>query len=1692
MKLRVPSESAFVGNVDTIGEWSASPERITLLLRNFGLLDFAGSHENNDNSHRMDEDAEAPPPLPSKSKSPQMKHQLSIDFIEEISSYIPDYTPGTPMSPSSPVRHSPSGNKSHSFIRTPGSTTSEHEAGRSNDAAASLGTERRHPDSKPFDFEGYQLSQMYVLSTRKMEHRFLFKVFPKQKLFRHPAVVRAAAAADANAPPGHRRSYSHQKGIVRHAIENEIGAVKWCRLNCKDIVVPEIIGYAYYGHQVDIEAYLDMFGLMGFILMSYPLGGVLYAYDYRLQGSQQKDLYQCLAKIFHQMRKEPQNHAAGFALPNAAHKLGSQTQLAKTRSRFALIVEALDRINSPLQMQCQNPGTPSIPNTLASVTSISIADFIHSKLTTRQKPEKRSKDQNAPDTTQDRISDLLDITVSQSSDWASPYYPNIRLPASERLRRETIGLKPSFSQSSLMARSEVLDEDDSSSGMSDYEALGEQLVQNVPLRHCSTPTGNGSVSPLKRVSLSQASCSALRACKLALQAEPANKSRIRNIASRAALRVDTHIATPKSQHASVEEFDCSTGTIPQKSNFQSSSWFDHDPTIYCSYMAQQRSQAGQSGGGVSQIVYDPSTFSGLRPNPTSSPSAQSFSSSVLTSRELFRQLTMKGNSRVFEPTMRWMEEDCICWPTKFVYPTSPASGAPVSTDDTCLKPVAEYEQAQLLNALVALGRLDSFPGSVCRFPQAILRLLQRILCLAYDELLFSQSSLGVPPRRRVVTTALGIDGDQNWGAPGRQLRVFRPSESNSIFKGSCIVFTHGHMDPTSLITHPQTGALLAVINFEHAGFLPSYAEDFHKPFVMARHTMSFCNFEDYIATENSSCRDRRPWWKPLFSSSNKQKERHQQAALHSLKGSVLPWQPPSPRAVRDEQAIPMVKDQDINVIISPRLAQTASREYLQHWQKNNNKGSHICPSYSRHGQFPMPYPVINHYLRKYDPSAYKTVSYSEFSNLSSIISDPAMSRAKAATVVTSTNAPQHPQYPRSNSTMMHQSLLEGGNSGLWTSSAPAVAVWTRPQLQPHIRDTPSREPTSSVDESLNHNPTEYISSTNGAAGLNSAMEYRGTDTSEFACYKSVKDDVAVQHGTASPLSSLRFTTFKRTTARAMSAPSATVDDEGLSAFPSLVMEDMGLGKLVPRVAKVDQNGWSQFLDCYHAMDKDQGISEASSTFHATTMSSEFLNGSSSSKRSSIFSVSPVLTLKASQQNRYPRQCEREQSSKALEAFLSISMTLQNLVVVLEAGGIVVTPEQLLDAIARKRGQWYQEKLDARAQRSEVREPQPSQSHALDNDHSHDSIRLGTERSFGDQAEAVMVAAVDKSGQFEPSNVLLQHDPARINMESKEKGTKHARRRSAFKNLLLKVAHMTKSSASKDSNKLGMTTTTTRVTTAEATPMSLIHRTQRSMSVSPTFYRPTRTSEDNILYSAPGIQRDPLPSELPGHLFQRSSYGDTANDCFLIKGNDRGSDKANNRSSWMNEYSSPLSATSIVGLRLRTSAYGATNGADTKHDQEIIVPLAPNVPLGSMTTSPDTPIYGIQLSNQDRTKASAQIELERIHRAEQEFWKEMEGLCEPLGGMEEEEEEEDDYDKDHGDKYTDTCMDKNTNMNDTGEAEKQHKQKQRWYPGVAILDIHDLERNLEIVEKHVAMLEHQAATFYAELEQKNRACAVGSK
>ncbi|KAF8934092.1 hypothetical protein BGZ58_005945 [Dissophora ornata] len=1405
-----------------------------------------------------------------------------------------------------------------------------------------------------------------------------------------------------------------------------------------------------------------MFGILGFILMDFPTGGVLYqgpAKECRLDDESHRALSNCIAEILFEMRMRPQSDVSGFTISAEAdgqqQHTHNQWRNVSSRSRFDLVIEALDRncYSKTIPVPISTSRTPELPQiypVLPAISRLKNSSSHHRRGKVRDRATSDSSKGYRNFRSQGSVHlGTMSGTSSTGHDNPSPgpeygpralTYPHVASsdPAIVHARVRSAshsGMPSQYERDSsssvssltsspmedpqMMAISELLcrnkaqrkfkpfmagkdseeDRTDKEFSLDGYstddvdtenETLSERLLQSASMpasiwatsddvesqrsHHASRSAPNFSardtatattgrvgfykqqgfistLTPPRQSSLRSSVMSnptalsrqnrpvltntprpqlksAIQACARAIRTDTWTQSaRIDHTSSSEPWTVNRHDPVIASRRASLE------GQVrAEQESFirNSESWFDQDATVYCSYHAHVVSG---DGGEIVRLVYYPGARASTATTRISF-APFSTSASSMNSKGILQKLSIRDTGGTNERPFHWMTENCISWPTDFVRAINPSG-----VHDT----VAAYEQAQLMNALVALGRLDSHPRSKCRFPRDLLALLPRVLCIAHDELVFMGSKLDTIKARRYLRPDLP-----------------RP-RSTGLFSEIQTVFTHRNLEPTSLVINRQQGNVVSMINFQHAGFLPSYVENIQEPFIEKTNS-SFWNVHRPKSTTDSGTSSKEETKnhskKRISSSSSKAST---SSRFLSFRGNFAHSQQP-----------PDAPPTGPSIVLSPGAAPKLSQE-----------SSSLSPWFTRRCSHPTPYPIINHYLARGASGACKAMAYTET--------------------------------PASHSTPGSTDTRALGNE---TKGVFADTGIRRVKSSTKTRKSLTR----SLKKLLRPKSYQEKGMRSGIGCLTGGFNFSTT----FVAHKN----------TAVPPPSHNITTNSSATSVYSLSPLDNGNGGGPRVVPFLPSflhspSDTQGGTLVPRIPKVNQVGWSQFIESYRHLEDSSSVAGKGSIFG---LSNERLP-SSPNPRGSV-----GQTVKDSQ------IFEHGQEAKALAALVSLSKTLQNLVVVLESGGVVLTPEQLLNAVALKKQEWERERR-VRAE-AEISQLQVANQSTVASEQS-------TQQYDGPQT-ATTVATNNSNTN---SNAITS-----IDTDKQPTTSRRATRQTIFRTMLQKI---------------------TKKPSPKPAQQPVVHS-----------YRPIRTSADNILYSAPGQQRDPLPSELPEHLLMNynniniagdnnnnnsSSNNDNASSCSSDDSNDSKS------TDHPNDEESPKSPTPSAALRLTSPIRGR---------EDTILPLDPDARLGSIT-APHLPAYGIQLSNPDRTKNLAQVEMERVEGEEREFWKEFEGLCESLDDNINSNNNTYNYGSKNASSYYSgfesirddvkgkaKAMEGDRRSRDSRQSRESKERRDR-FPGVALFHLEDFTYNLEVVEKYVSKLEAQAAKHYKVWEKRHK-------
>ncbi|KAF9365656.1 hypothetical protein BGX34_009087 [Mortierella sp. NVP85] len=1450
---------------------------------------------------------------------------LSIDFVQEISPHLYRSSQSHRNTTPTPLNKNDDNNenKGKRKDRNDEGVNMNMEGGRGKASHPKDGNNNNNNKQGqggglvvPFDVERDLLSRLYVLTTTSMERKFLLKVFPSSNPFRHPAT---AAGIEQD---GLRERL---KEMVQLAIENELGALEWAQKHREGLKIPTVLGHAHHRLARDLEACLDLFGVAGFILMEFPLGGVLYqgpAKECRLEDLQHCALSIHMAQVLFEMRKEPRGDVRGFS------------SRSRTRSRFDLIIQALDtshpsqsikgaKADQVIPSLPLSPSSPS-PSWLGAAASVGPTLPAISRLKQSQHPGQdianyESYTSRGPSSrSSSRRNSQLGIwtadTATGTGADSTNLYSTIMTPREEGYSNALVDSQIQVISEKLRLHAERQRFEDDVDGNLN-EGLGDQVVSGASPRRGSKPQPD--MTAVSSPMLSVPALPLLRTASTSSSgsATPRRPARAPGHVPMSGTSSPHHVAAKESPRVIITggahpgTSDNRLPTSPRKDILEAGraiadsvvhtateSWFDRDTTVYNSYQTKRLS----GRGGVARIHYTPIDLA----DTNMSRSAGRSISSPTSAKQSSRRLPGVGSSRDAatsetrsEDHSSWMIENQLPWPTSFLRPEA---------NNGAYSSVAEYEQAQLMNALVALGKLDSHPQSQCRFPKELMNLLSRVLRIAHDELVFVGSNLDVLSRRRVHS----------------ELPILRP---RGLFAGVQSVFTHQHLDPTSMIINRQRGEIMAMINFQHAGFLPTYTEKVQGPFVETNH-VSFWNanrstraVSTFVAQDDSD--------ETSASSSGDEESKGESSS------------PPQP--------------------LGATIVLGLEGEKLL--QSENDQ----CPSFSRRGNHPLPYPVINHYPSKGSTVASRSMGYNELPPTS-----PTLPNTRW---IVSAGTHDEAQVQRSDTVKSRKSISKWTRS-LRSRSQHDKATRVRTEEHPRPRSEGTLAQRTSRPEAI------AVPRSSGATVVASHNAPGGGKV-------LIKNSSGMAFEARSPLSSTT----------PVSADTASSEE--------------GDGKLVPRPLNVNTKGWERFIGSYRELEQLVTRKATKSRFGGAA---DVSDAYATSPPPAVHRFPEGIPLESTRPTSMPTIRDSElfetgHENQVMEALVNISKTLQNLVVALEAGGIVLTPGQLMDAIALRKQAWAQER-ERRIKEAQAENERLKRSTI---------VTISADQREGQKPRWVRRLSISSKSRGSPErNTILTMGTGSFALSEGSGSTTTAgntidkstvgRRKGVFKTMLRKIA-----------------------------------RKRPSLEILPRApYKPRRTSADNILYSAPGKQRDPLPSELPDHLFMSTEEQEQFHNL------------------------SPTSPTTLTGLRLKTPSSSGSKGSG----EFVVLPLASGLKLGSITC-PQLPAYGIRLSNDDRTKTMAQTEAERIENAEIEFWQEFEGLCEPIASPALTIQ----YDPKGKARKVDAEAGSETKRQ---QQQQQQQQQQASYPGIVLLNLDDFVRNLEIVERYVTKMEATAARSYA--------------
>ncbi|KAG0359130.1 hypothetical protein BG005_001300 [Podila minutissima] len=777
--------------------------------------------------------------------------------------------------------------------------------------------------------------------------------------------------------------------------------------------------------------------------------------------------------------------------------------------------------------------------------------------------------------------------------------------------------------------------------------------------------------------------------------------------------------------------------------------------------------------------------------------------------------------------------DRVPWPTQFVHPES------------IYNSVAEYEQACLKNALVALGRLDGSVNSKCLFPKALLTLLPRVLSLANNRRLF-------------------FDHDPEATKAEKESNLVASHEN--IFDGVRIVFTHKHLNPSSLIVDTSTGDLLGLINLQYAGFFPEYTEPIRQLLVdtpeSASPTLAFLN------TDPSEQKD------------------------SDVEDDVL----------RKRKSFKGLVDSIIRRSSGSHRRQPSTDDTTCTVSKGNGKAiakrTRIIVPFSRTGGRPFPFATVNHFTTN----------------------DPLSASPKSMIFTKKTR--------RTRCEGTHFTLAKAINMSEPKKGSFRSVSWIK---RHNTNCTIETKQTSGSDSCLS-SPVDLQAREQSSLESNDARQephkvsrHVVVPKARHLCFNTW------QHF----LGSLREYEAKWVDRQTRVRLSARILQDHYDSYRNYMQDLTPAGEdkrcksmrssSSSSLIRLSNSGVTPLTVIKSQQDASSRPPSTVSTHSAVILS----NPDTGSARGSKSSMVPDTDVASSWATRDSDRIEHGYGP-VLEAFVSMTKTLQNLVVALEAGARVLTPEQFLRMIEAK----------ARKENSAMLQGQNQTSHRpAEDDAQQPSL---TEEQKRQQQLYRMVAAassaVSSSSSFEPA--MPQPKP---------------KKRSRVKRLLKSMFNS-----------------------------------KRPEQLVASYQPPIRTSEDNILYMGPP-ERDPLPSELPSHLvfvapppktkpFSTISFSSSSLRLHALQSSNNSTTHLSVDTSMDDGDTCSYNSDDTDEIRHQIAAPPVVISGGSHYG------LPPS--MGAIAS--DIPVYGVRLSACDGVRTLYESERERLEDEERRFWAEFEG------------------------------------------------------------------------------------------------------
>ncbi|KAG0374924.1 hypothetical protein BGX24_009755 [Mortierella sp. AD032] len=1240
----------------------------------------------------------------------------------------------------------------------------------------------------PFDSERDLLSKIYILTTsapggaagtglegsptqQQQSKRYLFKVFPDRTPFRHAATTTTAATSRTD--PKNKASMDKElmKKVVQDAIEHELGAMAWAEKFLTLTTPLKLIGHAFQGGRLESGSEpdttgLEMFGILGFLLMEFPEDGILYrapSEEYRAPEAQQLEISERLAEMLSEMRSTSSVTVSGFSTQpqNPLVDGSNENRVTKPYSRFDLIVDALrwkdaekaeqEVLNNSILAPSPNGATSGEPSSRLGEAAATAIDnntcfqlghgataaeagrWSDMTMTSRgfaTSPASSSFTSLVPPLSparsgvqSSRLSELLQIKEVEC-----------HRVSYKHIREETPLLPPLLSPAQLSPVAGAVDASPVNDGK--LSSVDASIIQSQDSQRQANPQDDLLTFIAKRlVNATPPPRDALEFCKRLSQAEHESYEerhqqnerppsmglgKLQNLAVGTMRRLDiektkiavrplsipvdtsasnaglnparpvatpvsaTSLSPPKSpwpvSPSSLFSSPPSPCTLRRRSLQQNQfgPCFDAEPSVYCSARARETHLDGR--GDICRLL----------------------------------AITVTDNVSTLRPS------SFLAWPKEFADPMGKNKDGQI-----IFSSVAEFEYVRLINALVALERLDSTPGSMCRFPRELLELLPRILRLVYEkDILFTGPNTSSSDQQQIPLAS----------------PVLRPP---GLFEGVDSVFTHGQLSmQPSLVTNRRRRGIMAVTNFQKAGFLPPYDEDIRGMFVKKVYS-SFWNVpsaygddDDRVVSvgEGGGAQGGQGGGAGDDSSSGKVK-----GGTRKTLSILWPF----------KRKATLTAATTTTYITAP--ATTSTFNVTQDRDDDEDEAKSIMPTRSIpiHGRHPVPYPLLNHivedgiscgnqYMVLVDANRSPTTSTSAAStspSIDSFITDSSSPMVDAkrssdslsgfvcqtvATPATSGASPTLEAIVAGATTVSDGSEVakekSGGSFRRMKNRLKAQFQFKKNKNNSNHDNT--QHPSAWAMEVLIDDPA----ASNGLFSLSAMASTTVSSASTAAVAPWPTSAAPITIGRGPPqLPPLPFMAELPTFHSPPSSLSLSL------SLPNSINSTRSIASqvtLLPEASQVCQVGWSHFLNTYCALET-LALEREAVTRTTPTAAETLAEGIAVAGRVDLEVVEPWCTsnaafVKIKDANHAPKQQQPQETtnsstalatassssatlinpSAAAEALVSITKTLQNLVVALEAGGIVLTPDQLLAAISNRQQIWRQRE-DERLERIET-------------------------------------------------------------------------------------------------------------------------------------------------------------------------------------------------------------------------------------------------------------------------------------------------------------------------------------------------------------------------------------------------------